>query len=432
MSLKLYNTLTRELETFTPLSDTVKIYTCGPTVYDFPHIGNWRSFIFSDTLRRSLNYLGYKTMSVMNITDVDDKTILGSQKAGKKLADFTKQYEEAFLREMKEVNILPPDATPRATEFIPEMISLIMTLLEKGYAEKEEDGIYFSLAKDPNYGRLKNVDKNDEGNFALWKFWKAEDGEVVWDAPFGKGRPGWHIECSAMSMKYLGSTLDIHTGGIDLIFPHHENEIAQSEGATGKPFVKYWLHSHFVNINSEKMSKSLNNFLTLNDLKKNNIDPLVYRYLILQAHYQTDLNYTEEGVQAAQNGLYKLRQTVANFTEGSPRLNTKWQDLFIEAIEDNLNTAKALGLMWSMLGDKELSDNEKLATVLDFDNVLGLNLAKSAEIEEIPAEVAKLVSVREEARKAQNWPLSDTLRSQIESLGYQIKDTETGALLTKR
>ncbi len=427
MSLKLYNTLTRELEDFTPLSDVVKIYTCGPTVYDYPHIGNWRSFIFSDTLRRSLNYLGYQTKSVMNITDVDDKTILGSQKAGKKLLDFTKEYEEAFLSEMSEINMLRPDVTPRATDYIAQMISLISRLLESGKAVKDEDGIYFSLAKDSEYGRFRKVEKTDEGNFALWKFWKETDGDTVWDAPFSKGRPGWHTECAAMILDLLGESIDIHTGGIDLIFPHHENELAQALAATSKPLAKYWLHSHFVNINNEKMSKSLNNFYTLNDLKKKNIDPLAYRYLVLQAHYQTDLNYTDESVQAAQNRLNKIRNRVASLPDGG-KVDESLRQQFIESLEDNLNTPKALAIIDSAT---DLDPADEKATWLEFDKVFGLNLSKTPEIEEIPAEVSKLVREREEARKAQNWPLSDTLRAQIESLGYLIKDTDSETKVTR-
>ena len=441
MSLKFYNTLTRELEVFTSISDVVKIYTCGPTVYDYPHIGNWRSFIFSDTLRRSLNYLGYQTKSVINITDVDDKTILGSQKAGQKLLDFTRQYEEAFLRELDELNILTPDITPRATEYVPQMIELITHLLENGCAQKEADGIYFLLAKDENYGRLKNIERNIENDFALWKFWKESDGEVVWEAPFGKGRPGWHTECLAMILALLGEEINIHTGGIDLIFPHHENELAQALALTDKPLANFWLHSHFVNINNEKMSKSLNNFITLNDLKNKKINPLAYRYFVLNAHYQTDLNYTDESIKSAQNAYEKLQQFVTEVSPQGTRGETSvseslaspsWQNLFREALEDNLNTAKALGVVWRMLSDKELTDSQKLATILDFDKVLGLDLENSSKITEIPPEIAKLLTERELARKAQNWPLSDTLRTQIESLGYQIKDTDSGSLLTKK
>jgi len=325
MALKLYNFLTRKKQLFKPLKDKIAgFYTCGPTVYNYAHIGNLRTYIFEDVLKRTLKYNGYKVRHVMNITDVEDKIIRASKKAKKNILDFVKPYEKAFFEELKKLNIEKAWQYPKATQHIKEMIKIIEILLKKGLAYKSERSIYFDISKFKPYGKLSGIKKQnlkagarvdvdeypkDEAeDFVLWKAAKA--GEPWWRAPFGDGRPGWHIECSAMSMKYLGETFDIHTGAVDNIFPHHENEIAQSEGATGKPFAKYFIEGEHLLVNGEKMSKSLGNVYNLRDIEAKHFDPLAFRYLTLTAHYRSKLNFTWESLEAAQNALNKLQESV--------------------------------------------------------------------------------------------------------------------------
>ena len=443
MVLKLYNTLTRKKEIFKPLKkDDVKMYSCGPTVYNYAHIGNLRTYIFNDLLRRSLEFLGYKIIHVMNITDVDDKTIAASQKNSMSLKEFTTKYEKIFFQDLEELNIKKPSYILHATESINDMVSLIKKLLEKGYAYRVDDGIYFSIKKDKNYGKLAqlqkskkmksrikndNYDKENLQDFALWKFYTNEDGDVFWDTPIGKGRPGWHIDCSAMGMKKFGDTLDIHTGAIDLIFPHHTNEIAQSEAATGKPFVRYWLHGGFLTMKGGKMSKSLGNILILKNLEEQNFSPLDYRYLTLTTHYREQLLFSKEVLTAARNSYQRLKNICSELRDDK-KLNKEYLKKFESAINDDLNAPKALQVLWTMLRDEKA--NGKFQTVEKIDGVFGLNLLKKESIT-IPKEIKNLIKEREQARKDKDWGKADELRVKINSLGYQLDDTENGPVLKK-
>ncbi len=421
------------------------MYHCGPTVYDYAHIGNFRSYILADTLRRVFEHSGFSVRQVMNITDVDDKTIKRSRDEGVGLSDFTAKYESSFLEDLYALNIKKPLEMPKATESVSLMIALIETLLEKGVAYKAKDGIYFSIDKARSYGELAKISlgsgareriKNDEydkenpQDFALWKFHTENDGLVGWEAPFGKGRPGWHIECSAMSMNALGETFDIHTGGVDLIFPHHTNEIAQSESATGKKFVNMWLHNNHMLVDGEKMSKSLGNTYTLADLEKKNIDPLAYRYWLLSAHYRTLSNFTWEAVAGAQNAFEKLKSLVMEFPKGG-KVDLAYKAEFDSFINDDLDTPKALALMWELVHDQEVLPADKKTTILMFDEIFGLNL-KNIHRQEIPADITALAQKRETAREAKNWHLADELRRNIEARGYELKDTENGPKITTK
>jgi len=375
MSLRIYNTLGGQLEEFKPLRDNqVGMYTCGPTVYDFAHIGNYRTFVFQDILRRWLKYRGYTLRHVMNLTDVDDNTIRNSKAAGLSLREYTEKYVDAFQVDRQLLSLEDPEIVVRATDSINDMVKLIQTLVEKGYAYASEGSIYFRVAAFKNYGQLTKIDlsgirdgaridadkydKNNARDFALWK--ARKEGEPFWETPLGPGRPGWHIECSVMSMKYLGETFDIHSGGVDLIFPHHENEIAQSEAATGKPFVRYWLHAEHLIVNGEKMSKSLGNFYTLRDLLAQGYKPSAIRYLLAAVPYRRHLNFTFEGLHQAQQSIerlrnFRLRLTQESFSAGE---NKALQDraraacqAFEDAMDDNLNTAEALGAVFAMVRD---------------------------------------------------------------------------------
>ncbi len=431
MVLNFYNSLTRAVEPFSPLRPpTANFYTCGPTVYDIPHIGNLRTFVTSDLVRRALTRAGFSVHQVINITDVDDKTILGARTAGLPLEDFTRKYEEIFLANLASLNILRPVALPRATEFIDHMIIMIESLIKKGSAYQAEDGIYFKLSTFPKYGQFQKPDTTD-GDFALWKFHKPEDGEVVWPAPFGNGRPGWHIECSAMISATLEDSIDIHLGGTDLAFPHHENEIAQSESYSGKPLAKLWLHSAFVNINNEKMSKSLGNIIGLDQLIEKGFSPIAYRYLLLTAHYRSLINFTWESLAGATSALNKLINFAREWQEarGEGKIIDKYARAFDEALANDLNLPQALAVVWNLTKDEREKRRDKLATILNFDQVLGLGLAESSKTKEIPAEVTTLLVARESARQTENWPEADKLRQEIEKLGYDVKDTTEGAKL---
>ena len=375
MSLRIHNTLSGQLEEFKPLHDNqVGMYTCGPTVYDFPHIGNYRTFVFQDILRRWLKYRGYALRHVMNLTDVDDNTIRKSKAVSMPLRDYTAKYIEAFQVDRQLLSLEDPEIVVRATDSIDDMVKMIQTLLEKGYAYASEGSIYFRVAAFPRYGQLTKIDlsgirdgaridsdkydKNNARDFALWK--APKEGEPFWETAIGPGRPGWHIECSVMSMKYLGETFDIHSGGVDLIFPHHENEIAQSEAATGKPFVRYWLHAEHLIVNGEKMSKSLGNFYTLRDLLAQGYKPSAIRYLLAAVPYRRHLNFTFEGLHQAEQSIerlrnFRLRLTQESFPAGE---NTALIDraraacqAFEDAMDDNLNTAEALGAVFAMVRD---------------------------------------------------------------------------------
>lgn len=459
MSIHLYNTLTQTKEEFSPIkAGQVGIYSCGPTVYNTAHIGNFRTFVMSDILRRVFEYEGLKVTHVMNTTDVDDKTIQKSKEEGKSLTEVTRHYEAIFLQELHLLNVLTPHHFLRATEHIAEMIEMISTLLEKEIAYSTKDGVYFSIAKFPEYGKLARIkldsevrerisndeyEKDNPRDFALWKFATADDGDAVWDAPFGKGRPGWSIECSAMATKALGSTIDVHTGGIDLLFPHHTNEIAQSEAATGKPFVKYWVHGAFMNVNDEKMAKSKGNFLKLKDLEEAGISPLAFRYWLLTSHYRSQVNFSLEAVEGAQNAFIRLVESFIDLSltthihddhhhhHAAASEPVDYKAEFKKAVTDDFNMPEAVALVWKLIKDAALEPKEKSELLLDFDKVLGLGLqgildmAKQAQ-DETPTEITALAGAREEARNAKEWEKADALRKEIEARGYVVKDTEEG------
>ena len=454
MTLKLYNTLTRKKEVFKPLKGKeVKIYTCGPTVYDYAHIGNLRSFIFADILRRYLKFKGFKIMQVRNITDVDDKTIKGSQKEGMSLKEYTRIYEKAFFEDLEKVNVEDVEKNPRATECVPAMIKLVKKLKEKGYTYEGEDGsIYFKISMFENYGKLAKLDvkglkagasgvkvdeydKDNARDFALWKSYDEEDGDVFWETPFGKGRPGWHIECSAMSQKYLGDTIDIHTGGIDLIFPHHTNEIAQSEAATGKPFVKYWIHCEHLLVDNKKMSKSLGNFYTLRDLKDH--DPIAIRYELMATHYRQKLNFTMKDLEAAKAAINRLRDFILRLKSIVSDKENKAVDILVEDVkqdfeakmDDDLNISEALAVIFDFVKDINRldigkKDAEKVIKVMmEIDKVLGLRLG---EEEDIDKEIEDMIKEREEARENKDFEKADSIRDKLKAKGIVLEDTPDG------
>jgi len=454
MSLKFYNTLTREKENFIPLNPpNVTFYSCGPTVYDYPHIGNYRAYIFADTLKRVLLYEGFKVRHIMNLTDIDDKTILNSQKEGKTLKEFTEFYTQEFFKDIKSLNILNPSKFTKATDYIGEMVDIIKKLMKNGLAYKSEDNsIYFDIKKFKNYGKLSHLvlenqkenasgriktdeyEKDNIQDFALWKAWDEKDGDVFWDADFGKGlpreseaiirgRPGWHIECSAMSMANLGEQIDLHTGGVDNIFPHHENEIAQSEGATRKKFVKYWMHNEWVLVDQKKMAKSYNNFYTLKNIIDKGISPISYRFWLLMANYRTRVNFVWEALEGSEIALKRLYKLYIELGEKIGKVNVNFQHKFKEYLEDDLDTPRALSLLWDVIKDKNISSSDKKATILDFDKVLGLGF-ENVKKEIIPAKIIRLAEEREQARKNKDFKKSDELRDKINNLGYDIKDGE--------
>ncbi len=458
--IRFTNTLSGQKEEFKPI-DTKKIgmYNCGPTVYDYAHIGNLRKYIFDDILRRTLEWNDFEVHQVINITDVghlssdsdtgDDKVERAAKKEHRSATDITTFYTEAFYKDLASLNIEAVsnkdqnDFFPKATDHIAEQIELIKTLETKGFTYKTSDGIYFDTAKFPTYGKLGNIDleglkegarveanaeKHNPTDFALWKFSKPEEQRLQeWSSPWGTGFPGWHIECSAMSMKYLGETFDIHTGGIDHIPVHHNNEIAQSEAATGKPFVNYWLHEAFVNVDGGKMAKSLNNFYRLQDLQDKGIDPLAYRYWILTAHYRTAINFTWEAIEGAQKAYHRLIGFVQSVSE-TGAAQEEYLKHFTEHINDDLDTPKAVALLWTMLSDEKISNADKKATLLSMDKVLGLGLSNLMEIE-IPESVLKLVDEREVARQEKDWQKSDELREKIKKQGFEVKDTDKGPII---
>ncbi len=453
MPLKLYNTLTRKKEVFKPTEkNLVRMYVCGPTIYDYVHIGNLRAYVFSDILRKYLKFFGYKVKEVMNLTDVDDKTIIGSQRAKMKLRDFTTRYEKAFLKDIIAMNIEKPEVIPRATEHINEMVSLVKRLLKRGFAYKTNDGIYFSISKFKDYGKLSRIkiknlkigagervrkdeyDKENVNDFVLWKFYDKEDGDVAWDVEIGRGRPGWHIECSAMSMKYLGESFDIHCGGVDLIFPHHENEIAQSECATGKKFVNYWLHNEWILVDGKKMSKSLGNFYKLKDITEKGYSPNDLRYFYLLKTYREPLNFTWKNLENAKKSYERLKNIISSIKNSSQKKNRKnievAKNQFLEIMNDNLNTSKALSFLWEILRDEKLKDSEKYELALEFDKIFALDLGKEEKIS-VPEQIKKLVKQREQLRKQKNWKEADEIRKKIKKAGYQIDDTERGSIIKK-
>ncbi len=445
MALILHNSLSREDEVFTPQNPKeVTLYTCGPTVYNYPHIGNYRAYIFADILKRTLIYSGYNVNHIMNITDIDDKTIRDSQKEGKTLKEFTEFYTEEFMKDVDTLHILRAGKYTKATEYVNEMVEMIETLIEKGHAYKSDDGsVYFNIKSFPEYGKLTHLkldaleenaggrikkdeyDKDNAQDFALWKAWDETDGDVFWETSLGKGRPGWHIECSAMSTKTLGDSIDIHTGGIDNMFPHHENEIAQSECATGKSFVKYWLHNAWLLVEGKKMAKSAGNFYTLRDLEKIDVTPLGFRYWLMTAKYNTPINFTIDALHGAQKAFKRLGEAYLSYPEGGT-VAKSYKDAFTEAIENDLGTPKALALIWELIADDTVSPADKKMTLLDFDTVFGFGLNELQKEEkadiEIPHEVIMLMSERAAARLDKEYALSDILRAKIETYGFTIKD----------
>ncbi len=444
--LKLYNSFSRKKETFKPLTKKeVRMYTCGLTVYNYGHIGNYRAFIVSDILRRYLEYKGYKVKKIVNITDVDDKTIKGSIQEGKSLEEFTKIYEQAFFEDEKKLNIKPASFYPKATSHIKEMVKLINNLLKKGVAYRADDGIYFNVRKFSDYGKLSGVnieklkvggservrgdeyDKKNVKDFALWKFYDSEDGKIFWETKLGKGRPGWHIECSAMSTKYLGKNFDIHTGGIDLLFPHHENEIAQSESSFSKKFVNYWIHNEWLLVEGRKMSKSLGNYYTIRDIIKLDYNPLALRYFYLTGNYRSQLNFTLDSLKNAQISLERLRNIISEIKNDN-RINKKYLKKFEFAMDDDLDSVSGLQVLWGLVRDKKAYG--KIKAIKEIDRVFGLDLLKKEKIE-VPDEIMKLIERREKTRKEKNWLLADNLREEIKKLGYKIDDSEEGSKVSR-
>ena len=456
-----FNTLTRKKEVFIPLeTGKVKMYTCGPTVYDYAHIGNFRAFLFEDLLKRWLLYRGFKVTHVMNLTDIDDKTIKGSQTQQIPLKQYTDFYVKAFFEDIKALNIQPADVYPRATEHISEMVALIKTLMAKGFAYRGEDGsIYFAVCKFPDYGKLSKIKiadlkagarvcqdeytKEEAQDFALWKTWTPEDGDVFWETELGKGRPGWHIECSAMSMKYLGETFDIHCGGVDNMFPHHENEIAQSEAATGKKFVNYWLHNEHLQVEGKKMSKRFGNFYTLRDLLAKGYDPITIRYLLTSTHYRQQFNFTFEGLESAKSAIDRLKNFVRRLHETDGKdskgkvaaFTEKLETCFGGSMDEDLDIGTALASLFdfvreinSLLDANTVSKTEASdvgGLMMRIDEILGV-IGKVEVEETLPADIDALVQKREEARKAKNWKEADAIRAQLKALGIVLEDTAQG------
>jgi len=458
MPVQLFNTLSRAQEPFTPLAPgKATMYTCGPTVYNYAHIGNFRAYVAQDLLKRHLKYRGYDVTHVMNLTDVEDKIIRTCRESGRSRADLTGFYIKAFFEDLNALGIEPPDHAPAATDHINEMVDIIQALTEKGHTYEANGSIYFRLASFPQYGQLShfNMDELQSGasgrvdrdeyktedarDFALWKAYDEEDGDIFWETPLGKGRPGWHIECSAMSMKYLGATFDIHCGGEDLIFPHHENEIAQSVCATGKPFAKYWVHNAYLIVEGRKMSKSLGNFFTLRDLLEKGYNPAAIRWVLLATHYRQPNNFSFEAVEAAQQSLNRVRDFRLRLGEIAGAGDTlaaevaACEEAFGKALDDDLNISGALGVVFDFIRDinKRLdkqevgADGARAAQALmdRFDAVTGLFALPKVET---PPEVLDLVKERQQARRDKNFARADEIRKQLLADGWVLEDTADG------
>lgn len=452
--LTLFNTLTKTKEAFTPLHDnTVGLYTCGPTVYNYAHIGNLRTFIFEDVLKRALLHEGFKVNHIMNITDVghltsdadegEDKMQTTARKESKTAWDVAEFYTKAFQQDLKDLHVIPPTKFTKATDHIKEQIAWIEKLEAKGITYKTSDGIYYDTSRFETYGKLtgqnlkdlkegarveKNPEKKNPTDFALWKFSpKDQQRDMEWDSPWGKGFPGWHLECSVMAQKYLGDTLDIHCGGIDLIPTHHTNEIAQAEAVTGKPFSRFWMHGEFIVVkDAEKMSKSASNFLTLQNLKSKGLDPLSYRYFTFSAHYRQKLTFTFEALEAAQKALTNLRGHIQMWD--SPKQGcAEFEDRFFKALDDDLNVPQALAVMWEMIKSENPS-SAKRQSINVFDEILGLDLKNINKIL-IPEKIQTLADQRETARKEKRFDEADALRSKIQKKGFDIDDTPEGSII---
>jgi len=461
--MKLYNTLTRKKEEFKPIvPNEVRMYSCGPTVYDYFHIGNARPFIIFDTLRRYLEYKGYKVYFIQNFTDIDDKMIKRDNEEGITVKELAERYIEEYFRDAKGLGIKEATVHPKATDHIEAIIGLIKKLEEKGFAYNVDGNVYFRTKKFKEYGKLShqpleeleagarievNEQKEDPMDFALWK--KQKPGEPVWESPWGLGRPGWHIECSAMANKYLGPTIDIHSGGQDLIFPHHENEIAQSEAANGQPFANYWLHNGYINVNNQKMSKSLNNFFTVRDIAKE-FDYEVIRFFMLSAHYRNPINFSKELLEQAKNGLERMYTCLDNLKflkqkasdremneeeiALSNKLNT-YKEAYIEAMEDDLNTADAIAALFDMVreinANIHATSNSSVAVIEFAENLLKelgsvLGILQKSDNDSIDSEMEKLIEKRQQARKEKNWALADSIRDQLKDMGIILEDTPQG------
>jgi cysteinyl-tRNA synthetase len=465
--MRFFNTYSREIEEFEPRDPAerkIGIYTCGPTVYSRAHIGNFRAYIFEDLLQRHLERRGYKVHRVMNITDVDDKTIRGAREANIPLQKFTEQFKQAFFEDIEALRIKRADEFPAATDqrYVERMIEMIATLISRGLAYQADDkSVYFRINKFPRYGKLAHFDltqlqstgrvKHDEydkehiGDFALWKAWDEEDGDVAWESPWGRGRPGWHIECSAMSRALLGDQIDIHCGGVDNIFPHHEAEIAQSEGVTGKKFVRYWLHCAHLLVDGQKMSKSLGNFYTLPNLLEKGYTGREIRYALMRVHYRAPLNFTCEGLEEARQALARidewlgrLRETAAGKIDKGKNTTAPGQQ-FEEALDDDLNISAALGFLFESIREtnRAMDQNEMDAATANawLDGWKRINTVLDLETETevmVPLEVAQLAKERESARREKKWKRSDELRDRISAFGWEVRDTKDGQKLAPR
>jgi len=470
MSLKVFNTEARALTPFEPLErGKVRAYACGPTVYDHAHIGNFRTFLFFDLVHRYLEWSGYDVRFVMNLTDVDDKTIAGAVKAGSSVADFTRRHSDAFLEDARTLGMLAFDACPRATEYIERMVDFIGRLVASGHAYRAEDGaVYFSVSSFPAYGRLKGIDtaslkagarvaqdeydKEDARDFALWKPATEDDerARAAWDSPWGRGRPGWHLECSVMSLAELGDTLDLHLGGEDLVFPHHENEIAQSEAATGKPFVRNWLHVKHLQVEGRKMSKSLGNFVTVRQLLDEGYDPASIRHQLISSHYRSDLNFTRAGLEASKRAVQRLLDFEARLEALTAASDAPASDLpdlagelvraFREAMDNDFNTADALAALFvfvsrvnaSLDGRRAVKDSDRsaaLEALRSVDRVLGLlevaHAARSVD-ESLAAWVEGRIEARAEARRRKDFAAADAIRGELSAKGIVLEDGPTG------
>lgn len=464
MSIQYFNSLTRKVEPFTPLDPsgkTVSLYTCGPTVYNYAHIGNFRAYVFEDLLQRHLEFRGHHVHRVMNLTDVDDKTIRGCRAAGVPLAEFTKTFKDAFFQDLETLRIKPAAEFPEATAdvHIARMIEMIATLIERGHAYQADDGsVYFRINSFPSYGRLAHLnldelrpsgrvssdeyEKENIGDFALWKAWDEADGDVAWDSPWGRGRPGWHIECSAMATGILGPRLDIHCGGEDNIFPHHEAEIAQSECCTGQPFVKLWMHCKHLLVDNQKMSKSAGNFYTLRDLLDRGFTGREVRYVLLSVKYREPLNFTEEGLAAARSALGRFDEWSRRLDEAAgPTAETLPSELNLDAfgaaLDDDLNASAALGALFELIRDTNrrldagtLTPGQARSLVAWRDQVNSV-LRFEPDAAAIPPEVEALLKERVQARTTKNWAESDRLRDAISALGWSVKDTKEGQKVSK-
>ena len=466
MALHLFNTYSRQIEEFHPLDPdgrAVKMYTCGPTVYSHAHIGNFRAYIFEDLLQRHLEMRGYAVERVMNLTDVDDKTIRGSRAANLPLREFTAPFKEAFFQDLDTLQIKHAATFPAATEerFVQAMITMIEKLIARELAYQAEDkSVYFRINRFPEYGHLAHFDlselrstgrvKSDEydkehvGDFALWKAWDDEDGDVWWESPWGRGRPGWHIECSAMATVLLGEQIDIHCGGVDNIFPHHEAEIAQSEGCSGKTFVRYWLHCAHLLVDGQKMSKSLGNFHTLRDVLEKGYSGREVRYALIRVHYRAPLNFTWEGMEEARQALARIDEWLRRLREAGRagelqpnRAVALEDDRFAGALDDDLNISAALGHLFEQIreSNRELDggiDSARALAWLTWWQRINQVLALEAEQEELPEEIGRITEERRHARLARDWQKSDELRDALQARGWEVRDTKDGQVVTRR